>query len=90
MNQELTMVEIQVSKDIEILKKVFLYNAELLNTNEDRSIFTYQCEAYGIDHKRISFLKKNGFSITSIYPINANVPMLEVFLKRRIKGGLEN
>ena len=65
-------------------------NIELLNSNDDYLFLRSFC--HGIDAKRINFLKRHGFSISSIYPRNSsitkynNFPMLEIFLKSKIKG----
>ncbi len=36
--------------------------------NTDEKYFHYRIDAFGIDMKKINLLKKNGYSIKSIYP----------------------
>ena len=87
----LTKIEIQLNDDIEFLEsKLYFKEIELLNSDDNNLFLRTFC--HGIDAKRINFLKRYGFSISSIYPRNSsitkynNFPMLEIFLKSKIKG----
>ena len=65
-------------------KPFYFKNIDLMNT--DDKFFHYRIEAFGIDMKKISLLKKNGYSIKSIYPscTQTNDPIMNISLKWKI------
>ena len=67
----------------QFLKK--LYFKEIDFRNCDDKYFFYHVISSGIDYRMINFLKKHGYSITSIYPSFQKIGILEISLKWKIQ-----
>lgn len=63
-------------------KPFYFKDIDLMNT--DDKFFHYRINCHGIDMKKINLLKKNGYSIKSIYPTCTDMDKFSISLKWKI------